>query len=130
MITDILTARASTHSGLSALIGAGSSCRFYPVLVPEKATLPAVSYQLISNPGRTSRDGQSQQRWQMMAHAETYTAARAVAEQLKDAFEWSGTASAGEQVSSMYRVNELDLGYDEVLRRYRVLVDFIAHTID
>ena len=130
MITEILEDRASTHSGLSALIGAGASCRFYPLLIPEKGTLPAVSYQLISNPSRTSRDGQAQQRWQMVAHASTYTAARQVAEQLKSAFEWEGATSGGEYITSMYRVNELDLPYDEVLRRYRVLVDFIAHTID
>lgn len=85
MITDLII-HLEAHAGLSALV----SARIYPLLLPQKATLPAIAYQLIS---RTAVDTRKESaglviaRWQFAVNGRTYAATVAVMTQLKLALE-------------------------------------------
>lgn len=81
MIEEALYTHLTTHAGLTALVGD----RVYPLALPGGVTLPAVTYQRISGPRERSHDGRrlAHPRYQVTVWAETYLAARAVAEQVR-----------------------------------------------
>lgn len=95
MIEEALVTRAAATAGLTALIGAGASMRFYPQQLPQKPTYPAVTYTQVSAPREQamgSDPGIVQARVQLSAWGSSAQSARDVAEQLRAAFErWRGT---------------------------------------
>ena len=124
MIYQQLYARAVAHSGLNALIGT----RCYAMRIPQDVTtLPAVTMQEISHAGASQRNTVNRPRYQFIAHGSNYEEAHSVAVQIFDAFEAWGTTSRGDVIVSMSRINQIDLPYDELRDRHRVLVDFEAY---
>lgn len=104
---------------LAALVGE----RMYPQTLPQGATLPAVTYSLIS--GTTEGDSQdgpgvSRQRYQFDCWATTYSAATTLAKALTAAV--SGTQRIGQ---ASFVDNEVD-GYEAETQRFRRIVDVMV----
>lgn len=81
-----LLAVLEANVGVSALVGA----RIYPMILPQRVTLPAIRYQVISTipqPTHNGASGLRQYRIQLSVHAATYSAAQAVAEALHAALD-------------------------------------------
>jgi len=94
-IGQALKARLTGYAGLSALIGS----RVYPLRLPQGATLPAVTYQRISNLYLSSHDnagGTARPRFQFNCWGLTYASAQAVNIQLRAALNgYKGTVTVG-----------------------------------
>jgi hypothetical protein len=105
-IEEALTTYLLAQSGLTALIGG----RFFPDLLEDDATLPAVVYLNISDVKDHTLDGQlalESPVIQFTAYATTKSAAKAVAAQLKTALsDYHGTLS-GITVQYIKLLNEL-----------------------
>lgn len=81
-----LVAVLAANVGVSALVGA----RIYPLILPQRVTLPAIRYQVISTipqPTHNGASGLRQYRIQLSVHATTYSSAQAVAEALYTALD-------------------------------------------
>lgn len=105
--------------GLAALVGE----RMYPQTLPQGATLPAVTYSLIS--GTTEGDSQdgpgvSRRRYQFDCWGATYSDATAVATALTTAV--SGTRRIGQ---ASFVDNEVD-GFEAETQRWRRIVDVMV----
>lgn len=91
MIEAAIKTRAAAASGLAALI----DTRFYPQLMPQNPTYPAVTYMLVAAPRETAMGadpGIVYAHLQFSAWSLDYLEATQVAEQLRVAFQrWRGT---------------------------------------
>lgn len=124
--TELYT-RLTTHAGLSALIGT----RAYPLHLPQKPTLPAVTYARVSAT-RVSAMGADtglvRPRFQIDVWAEKYitqgakTGAREVAEQVRAALQRWSTAS-GTIVQDTYFLNEVEL-FEPDTETWHIALDF------
>lgn len=120
-----LYSKVTGNVGVAALI----STRFYPVVLPQKVTLPAASYQVISGEAGYTIGTQAAQvrkpRFQINAWASTYDAAKALARALRTAIDhqtgtWSGTSVIG----CIIEGEELDF-YDDSTKTYQVAFEAI-----
>jgi len=118
----------SSDSGVSAII----STRIYPRIVPQLASLPALSYQQISGPREHTMSGPAgmvKSRWQINCVVESYSALRALADAVRKALDcYSGTASST-KIDVGFLDNEND-GFDSIhdvksSKRYTKILDFI-----
>lgn len=125
IIENAIHSRLSNHSGLSALVAA----RIYPVVVPQSAAYPCVSYQLITAPRASAMSadtGDVAARYQLNAWAEGYASARAVAVQIRAALQrFSGTVE-GVVIKGIFIQHELD-DYNEATKRWRIIQDYIIN---
>lgn len=122
------------QAGLTALVGAGTNARIYPLKLPQNPTFPAVTYQVISGPRdytQQGRDGVVTYRVQCNLYARTYDGVR----QLRDAFERSLSGlynvvvgSPPGRVQGVFILNERDI-YESALDQlppggpYRKIID-------
>lgn len=93
--------------------------RCYPLLLPQNPTLPAITFQKVSNVREQALPGDSalqHPRYQFSCWALTYGAAWAVAEQVRLAMQGLTAAGGG------YYENAVDL-YDPETGWYQVAVD-------
>lgn len=107
------------NAGVSALVGA----RIYPLILPQRVTLPAIRYQVISTlpqPTHNGASGLRQYRIQLSVHAATYSAAQAVAEALHTALD--GKKAVFGSGTSCTVANDVP-GYDEESGQYMRHVD-------
>lgn len=125
-LEEALLSRLANYGGLSALVVA----RIYPMILPQKPTLPAVTYQRIDGEresGMTQEHGMAHPRMQVDCWAATYSAAKAVATQVRGALQrWSGTV-AGVTVLDSFLESDRDLyepgtGGQDI---FRVSLDFL-----
>jgi hypothetical protein len=89
-IEDLLVGSA----GITALVGSSTSARIYPMLMPQGATLPALTYQTISEtrePELVGQNGLFQARVQINCWAATFAGAAALKEAVRNAID--GTTS-------------------------------------
>lgn len=126
-ITEALYTKLSSTAGLTALV----STRIYPDLMPQSPTLPAVTYQMISNVREERHRGQTgdaRPRFQLTCWAATALAAAAVANQVRLAvMAMSGTIAAV-AITGVWNAGETR-GYEPDTLRYFSAIDFfIAHT--
>lgn len=105
---------------LSALIGE----RLYPLTLPQGATMPAMTYAVISGntPGTHSGPGLSRRRYQFDCWGTTYSSADAVATALSDAV----SSKRGVIGQASLLDNEVDQ-YDPETKRYRRIVDVMVY---
>ncbi len=107
------------NAGVSALVGD----RIYPLMIPERATLPAIRYQGISmgsEVAHTGPSGLARHRIQLTVHAATYAIAQAVATALRRALDGKkGMFGAG---SSCLVANDVP-AYEEESGQYLRHVD-------
>lgn len=118
MIEATLYTRLTTFAGLTALV----NTRIYPLICPQGVTYPAVVYQRISTEPRescmVSDAGIARARIQITAWAETFTAAKAIADQVRQALQrWTTTG-----VQGTFVIGEYDL-YDEDALKYGSAID-------
>lgn len=116
--------RATTHPGLSALIGT----RFYPGALPQNATLPAVTYRQISGPDTAGTTGVSHPRYQFDCWGSTYIDASNVADQVEAAFR-DHVAADSPAFRGGRRASRLDV-YEPATDRFRVVVDLRLSIIE
>lgn len=102
--------RLVSYIGLSELI----SDRAYPMMLPQKPTLPAVVYQLISSRriGETAK--LYQRRYQVTSWAPSYIEARLVADQVSNAVS---------DVVSEENITDIEV-YEPVTDTWGVVLDF------
>lgn len=123
MIT-YLVAHLEAHAGLNGLVGT----RIYPLLLPQKATLPAIAYMQISRTPvhvrNSAIDLLVNTRWQFDVNARTYAAAQQVTAQLKNGLQ-TFSRSSSPRVDVVFVENERDdtePSFDEN-NYYRIMVD-------
>lgn len=113
-----LFTRLSGFAGLNALVAS----RIYPLVAPEGATYPLLVYQRISTQPREScmvaDVGIVRSRVQFTAWAETFKAARAVLDQVRQALQRYSASG----VQDIYIVGENDL-YDPEVLKYGAALD-------
>ena len=82
-IEQVIVTKFAAHVGLTALL----STRVYPAQLPQRPTLPALTYTRISTLFYQTRDSSSLERprFQFDCWADSYGAARGVAQQLRQA---------------------------------------------
>ena len=102
-----LYAHLTSDPDVSALVGD----RIYPLLVPQDATLPAIAYQRIST-GRdethTGPSGLSQARIQLTCIADSYDAAKAVADAVRSSLDGFSGTMGGINVGACFVTNDRD----------------------
>ena len=120
----LLYSKLTGDSGVSALV----STRVYPVLMPQSPTLPAVSYQRISN---TEQDGTStlrETRYQVDCWDDGYEGVQALADAVKSALEeWMDTDQSP-SVKMCRVIGELD-DYEAETGLYRDSIDIMCLTM-
>jgi hypothetical protein len=88
-IEEAVNTRLLAVSAVTALVGSGTAARIYPLVIPQDAQRPAISYQKISSPKTISHSGDSnlsRSRFQFTCQAETYTSVKALATAVRNAF--------------------------------------------
>lgn len=135
MIEAVLYSRLRDFAGLAALVGD----RIYPIVLPQKCPLPAITYKRITTPPREpmlSRDtGTAQPFFEVTVFVDyapseaptnaTYDQLLAVAEQVRLALQRWQDADA--EVDDTYIEDEADDFNPEALCFYRVLTVQIVH---
>lgn len=122
MIYQRLYARATTHSGLSALIGT----RCTALRRPQDTSADSMVIQQVSGRENTQQGLVGEQRWQMTLYSSTYAGVKALAVQTKAAFDAYASGDGTDTIKWMRRVNETDLPYDEIRQQYRTLIDYMV----
>lgn len=125
-IEEVIVTKLTAHVGLAALIGA----RLYPLTLPQRPTLPAVTYQRISTMTVPTRDephaSLERPRFQFNVWAASYGSARAVAQQLRAALPTLAQAS-NPRVDVAFLQDDQD-AYEAETERWRAILDvFIWH---
>ena len=111
IVEEALYHRLANFAGLAALV----STRIYPMRLPPAVTLPAVTYQRVSGVRVQSLGGPTglaSPRFQISVWASTYSAAKAVATQIRyalDGFQGNMGASPFINVGGITLENELEL---------------------
>lgn len=124
-IEEALFKHLKSFAGLFALV----SSRIYPMVMPQKTTMPTVTFQRISTPREYAHDGYSglaHPLFQISCWAEKYSIVRAVAKQVRLALQaYVGTMGGvgGVEVQASFQENERDF-YDSEAGLYHVPVDF------
>lgn len=131
MLAD-LVAFLGNASAISALVG----LRIYPQELPQKPTLPALTYNQISAVRvreLAGPAGKARRRIQIDCWASTYKGAHALADAVRQTLEPFYGSMANTEVGSIMLDNEFDLFEEEagVTGIYRVMQDYlIAHLED
>jgi hypothetical protein len=124
-LTTAVVTRLRTEAATAALLGS----RIYPLVLPQAPMLPALAYTRISQGEQFTSNGPSglrRVRIQLDCYAETYDAARALADAVRNALNGWRDLSLGVQVAKLAPDSEQDLHEDEV-GSYRVTMDFLVH---
>jgi len=124
-----MTLGAVVHDALvnDGGVGALVSTRVYPLTLPQTPTLPAVTYQRISNSPQNGSTDLRGTRWQVSCWATTHVGAEALAAAVKTLFEEYSDEDQTPGIKMGQVVNELD-DYEPETEQYRVIVDVIFDT--
>ena len=120
-IAEFIPSTLNSDATLAALVG----LRIYPLVRPQNATLPAITYQRISAPRTTSHSGDSNlsnPRYQFNCWSYSYLEARSMAERLVAIFNGKRGMMPGVQAS--FIDNDQD-DYTPDVQEYRVMVDVL-----
>ena len=127
------------ESGLASLLLSNSTVtaiiadQISPLVLPESAKYPAVTYQVISSIAEYTNDGPAgfaRTRIELNAWATTYGSSKAVAQAIRAVLDgYSGTLPDGTHVANAIVVNISDQ-FDSDARLYRVQTDYsVWHTV-
>lgn len=124
-IDQALFSRLSTNAGLAAVLTSpGGAVRVYPLRLPEKIVLPALTYQRVSG----TRDSTFGEDWMAMGvfqfdcWAGTYAEARSLADLVLAAIQRADFTAASVVVLEALVRNERET-FEEKSRLYRVSLD-------
>jgi hypothetical protein len=106
---------------VTALVGAGAEARIYPLILPQGAAFPALTYQRVSSVTQYAQDGPglARQRIQIDAWAMTYRAAKDLARAVRSALEGHRAGN----IQGVFVDPERDF-YEADTRLYRASTDF------
>lgn len=116
-------------------LGAGIGGRMYPEILPQMPTLPAITYQVVSEwrrPTLHGTDGLPRVRVQMDCWANTSLEARSVADAVREAIDgFAGLmgGSPGADISGIFAANSFS-SYDPDAKMYRVSRDYMIWARD
>ncbi|MDQ7790140.1 MAG: DUF3168 domain-containing protein [Clostridia bacterium] len=110
-----------SHAGLTALIGT----RVLPLTLGDKTSLPAVTYQKISDVRGPAGTGTRIARFQISCIAKTLLEAKEVVAQVQSAFDRQHRTVSGVQVFDSDPEDDYD-EYDEETKLCRVPVDILV----
>jgi hypothetical protein len=129
-IGTLLYSALSTNSGITAI----ASTRIYPLLLPDNnPTLPAITYQRISNTGQDGTSNRKETRYQIncwalkRAGGNGYQETQQLAAAVKAALEEYYDVSTEPAIAFSRVVNELD-DYDDEAKVFRTILDVILTT--
>lgn len=129
-IAVLLKEALAENSGVNSKV----STRIYPLLLPENnPTLPAITYQRISNTATNGSTSLRETRWQINCWAKRregaagYKEAQELAAAVKTALEEYRDTSETPGIKQAYIVNEID-DYDDDAKVYRTIVDVMLVT--
>ncbi len=137
-IEGAILARLKAVTAITDIVGSGANARIYPEHLPQKPTLEAITFKLVSAPrihASGADPGIVRSRWQIDAWAKTYRAARDLGDAIRgdgaaSAFSrWSGTLDST-AVQDIFLENELPLtepGGGEGDMLYRNSQDYMVH---
>lgn len=119
-IEEALVTSLTAHTGLSALVGT----RIYSVRKPQSPTMPAITYQLVSEDIAhtiSTDSGYSRPVFQFDIWAASYSSAKAVLKQLRLALiNYTGGDAS---VDATLAGNTID-SYDDATKQYRIITEF------
>ena len=128
-IEKLLTLLLKNDAGVLAIV----ANRIYPMLVPQDAAMPALTYQKISGNWQVQMDGphnMSRERFQINCWAETYAGAKSLADAVRAELNGYDTGNASIGVHLITLENETDLLVDvgdmRGTRRYARAMDFMV----
>lgn len=116
--------RMLNFAPLNTLVG----FRIYPLILPQKPTMPAITYQQISaTPYSTinQASGLALYRVQLSCYGNTYNEAKAVSKQVLSALQ----RFTGEGLQDVAIENEFD-DYEQDTKLYKVVIDVEPHYED
>lgn len=122
-VEDAVGARLAATSGVTDL----TSTRIYAMHLPQRPTLPAVTYRKLSGPrihAMSADPGVAHPRFQLDAWGKTYEAAKDLQAAVNAALSrWRGTQS-GVTILASFLKNELDI-YEDESGDYHAISDFV-----
>jgi hypothetical protein len=117
-----LHAHLSADAGVAALVGT----RIYPLLLPQSATYPALTYSRVSGPRLDDLDGDAglaHPAFQVTAWAPTYKAAKETAAAVRLALRGYRGPMGAADVADVRMIGDFDL-YDQEAKVFHVAADF------
>lgn len=131
-IEDLIFGRLSAFSGVTAIVGSGSSARIFPGFAEQDTAPPYIVYQRVAGPRVTVLDGASglaQPVYQIDAYAGTKDAAKALADQIRIALNGFRGTVGSETAKGSTLLDDRDIFEGSTdPRLYRVSADFrISH---
>lgn len=125
MIEEAIVAILKAHAGLNAIVAG----RIYPVLLPQTPTLPAVTYQLISDRRDYTHDGDSGLRTASFQFScwgdgtNGFRNARDAAQQVVNALSGYRGVVSGTEILGCFEMNRTHL-YESTTLTHQQIVDF------
>jgi len=113
-------------------LGTSAGARFYPNSLPQGVTYPAVKYFEVSNPQSYTHSGRSafqEPRWQLDCWADTYLAARSLANDLKIKVAGYVGKMGTQDVQPIFYENLRD-NFDPETGKHWVTMDLVIQHID
>lgn len=127
--TDGIRTRLLADSAVRALVGHGARARCYPIVLPQDAEYPALTFQRISGVRELTHDGPDGVPWmrlQVDTWATTYAAAKALAKAVRECLDGFSGHVGDEHIKLAQLLSERDL-YETATALYRVSLDFGVH---
>jgi len=122
-IEDAIYSKLSGTSGITALVGR----RIYPVVLPQKCKLPAITYDKVSDPQIHTMGSESNPchpRFTIHVWGETLKNVIDIAEQVKTALKYYTGTIASMIIQRIYYDNETDI-YEPQTETYHRALDFL-----
>lgn len=121
-------ARLEATTPVTNLVGVGPNARIFPMRLPQKPTLEAITYRKIGMPTRVHAFGQDpglmEARVSVSSWAPTYDRVKILGEAVRDGLSRASGTFGGVVVQGMLFDNELDL-YEDDTELYRVNQDYL-----
>lgn len=122
---------ANIEQALAAILKADATVaaittRVYPNFIPQAPTYPLIVYQKITgyrDHALTGPTGKAHPRFQVEAWAETYSAAKALANAIREALDGKALSSGSVVIGSSIIQSERDW-YEDAAEAHRIIMDF------
>ena len=136
MIEEAVKALLASDSAVGSFVGMGVSARIYPVILPQGAVVPALTYRGVSNHTVMSHDGPGLQRprVEINAYAPSYGPAKALTVAVRRVLcprERTGPADyrrtvGGVEIQAVFPGIDQDF-YEPDTKLFRIMSDFFVH---